>query len=81
MRIHTDTDRCAGTAMCVFVAPEIFTLSDEDVVEVRARVPGAQHHDSVRHAVRACPTATISVRESVDGEDDSDDHPLDGEPH
>lgn len=66
MRIHTDTGRCAGTAMCMLVAPKIFTVGEDDVVELRTETPETRHHPAVREAVRTCPTAAISVRESTD---------------
>ena len=30
MRVHVDTARCETHAQCVFAAPDVFTLDDDD---------------------------------------------------
>ena len=43
MRVVVDRDRCEGNAVCVRIAPEVFTLDDDEYAMVTADpVPVAQ---------------------------------------
>ncbi|WP_026360127.1 ferredoxin [Amycolatopsis nigrescens] len=64
MNIVVDTQRCAGTGMCAFAAPEIFDVDDEEgTVLVRNPRPDAGQEDAVHEAVQLCPTVAIRLVE------------------
>lgn len=60
MRVTLEKRRCIGSGNCVLAAGRVFGLSDEGIVEL-LREPHEQDRLEVEEAVRACPTATISV--------------------
>lgn len=60
MQVNLDKRRCIGSGNCALAADHIFGLSEEGIVEL-VREPGEDERQAVEDAVRACPTATISV--------------------
>ncbi|MQY03358.1 ferredoxin [Actinomadura macrotermitis] len=63
MRVEVDPLVCEANAVCVGLAPEVFDLTDDDELEIlRPEVPAAEA-DRVRHAVRSCPKAALSLEE------------------
>ncbi|RFS85030.1 ferredoxin [Actinomadura spongiicola] len=65
MRVRVDPLVCEANAVCVGLAPEVFDLDDDDVLHVLLPDVPPQERDRVRHAVRSCPKAALSI-ESVD---------------
>ena len=62
-RITVDQDECSGYGNCVFVAPEVFDLDDDNFARVLVdRVDGALR-DAVQLAVDECPMRAISFDE------------------
>jgi ferredoxin len=57
MRIEVARNRCQGNAACVFTAPDVFALDDEDIVTVIGEF--ADDDQRVRNAVAECPTAAL----------------------
>ena len=63
MKVIPDYDACEANAVCAGLVPEVFEVDDEDVLHIKvADVPPALA-DQVRHAVRSCPKAALSVSE------------------
>lgn len=62
LRVHVDRDKCMGSGNCVYHAPDIFDIDDEN----RAIVVGdpASDEERVRHAVEECPTRALSITTS-----------------
>ncbi len=60
MRVHVDTTVCEIHAQCVFAAPQVFTLDDDDQLLYDA-TPTDDLRPAVEHAVRACPVQAITV--------------------
>lgn len=61
MRVRVDPLVCEANAVCVGLAPEVFDLDDEDELQIlRSDVP-PEERDRVRHAVRSCPKAALSL--------------------
>lgn len=61
MQVTVDIARCEGYANCLIVAPEVFTVDDEDKVELlRSEVTPDQVAD-VEEAVRNCPTSALGL--------------------
>ncbi|WP_049558753.1 ferredoxin [Nonomuraea sp. SBT364] len=58
MRVHVDMALCQTHAQCVFAAPEVFGLDDDDELVYEA-APGDDAWPAVEEAARACPVQAI----------------------
>lgn len=58
--VRVDPDLCEGHALCLFTAPEIFELDDDEVSTVVA-TPSPEQWDAVAAAISACPRGAILV--------------------
>jgi sterol 14-demethylase len=61
-RVTVDADLCQGHAVCVSEAPEVFALEDGKV-KLLQHALDAGLRESVRLAVRHCPTRALSIEE------------------
>jgi ferredoxin len=65
MRIVVDRDLCQGHGMCALEDPYVFAIHrGEDQVTLLDESPDDTHRDSVRNAVRYCPTTALSIEEN-----------------
>ncbi len=63
MRVTVDRDVCEANAVCAGLVPELFAVDDDDNLHIlMAEVP-AGLADAVRHAVRSCPKAALTLDE------------------
>jgi ferredoxin len=62
MKVRVDPLACEANGVCVGLVPDVFDLDDDDVLQV-APDPPAELRDRVRHAVRSCPKAALSLDE------------------
>lgn len=63
MKVIVDRDACEANAVCAGLVPEMFEVDDEDQLHIKLdEVPG-KLADAVRHAVRSCPKAALSLEE------------------
>ena len=56
-RVQVDRDRCVGSGVCESLAPEVFELDDDGVLQVHELTDLA----AVETAVRACPTGALRL--------------------
>jgi ferredoxin len=64
MRVEVDGDLCEANAVCVGIAPDVFSLGDDEIAHVPdADVPGEWEND-VRQAVTLCPKVALSLRDT-----------------
>jgi ferredoxin len=63
VKVHVDRDACEANAVCEGLVPEIFQVDDEDMLHIKADEVPPRLADAVRHAVRSCPKAALSVTE------------------
>ena len=63
MKVHVDRDACEANAVCAGLVPEVFEVDDEDVLHIKVEDVPDGFADAVRHAVRSCPKAALSVEE------------------
>jgi ferredoxin len=63
MKVTIDYDLCEANGVCASLVPEVFELDDEDNTNILVDEVPAEHLDQVRHAVRSCPKAAISLQE------------------
>jgi ferredoxin len=63
MEVRVDPLVCEANGVCEGLAPEVFELDDDDVLHILQPNPPADLAARVRHAVRSCPKAALSVTE------------------
>jgi len=63
MELKVDPLVCEANAICVGLAPEVFDLDDDDNLTILQPHPPADQLDRVRHAVRSCPKAALTLSE------------------
>jgi ferredoxin len=64
VKVVVDRDLCSGHAVCEEVAPEVFTVGDDAVAQVKIASPGEEIRSKVEEAVWRCPAAAIQIEES-----------------
>lgn len=61
MKVHVDTEVCAGFGVCLGLCPEVFQLHDDGyAIALVIEVP-PELDDPVRQAVSQCPANAISL--------------------
>lgn len=63
MEVGVDPMVCEANGVCAGLVPDVFELDDEDELHILQPHPPADLADKVRHAVRSCPKAALSVHE------------------
>lgn len=63
MKIQIDMDLCEGNAVCSKVAPEVFTVGDDDKASLLDENPGEDLRAKIEAAVRRCPRQALSLTE------------------
>jgi ferredoxin len=64
MELRVDPLACEANGVCVGLAPEVFDLDDDDELHITEPHPPTDLVDRVRHAVRSCPKAALTLDES-----------------
>jgi ferredoxin len=60
-RLRVDRDLCEGYANCVFQAPDVFDLGDDNIVVVQVADIGEAERGRIEEAVTSCPVAALSL--------------------
>jgi ferredoxin len=63
MEVGVDPMVCEANGVCEGLVPEVFQLDDEDNLTILQSHPPDALADKVRHAVRSCPKAALSLDE------------------
>ncbi len=63
VRVTVDRDVCEANAVCAGLVPELFAVDDEDNLHILMTEVPAGLGDAVRHAVRSCPKAALTLDE------------------
>ncbi len=63
MKVRVDLLACEANGVCAGLVPDVFDLGDDDELRIVAPDPPPDLHDRVRHAVRSCPKAALSIDE------------------
>jgi len=61
MNVQVDPLVCEANGVCVGLVPEVFDLDDDDELHITQPAPPPELADRVRHAVRSCPKAALSL--------------------
>jgi len=62
MKVRVDMNLCQSHGECVFPAPDVFELGDDDVLRWKEDVDESRRA-AVEEAVNACPMMAISIDE------------------
>ena len=62
MKVRVDMNLCQSHGECVFPAPDVFELGDDDVLHWKEDVDESRRV-AVEEAVNACPMMAISIDE------------------
>ena len=62
-RVEVKRDLCIGAASCVAIAPNTFSLDDENIAIVK--VPHGEPDETLLAAAQACPTKAIYVYDEI----------------
>ncbi len=65
MKVHVDTEVCAGFGVCLGLCPEVFELHDDGYAIVLAGEVPPELEDVVRQAVSQCPSNAISLSDDT----------------
>jgi ferredoxin len=60
MRVAWDESRCALSALCTGLAPDVFRVDDDARLAFSAEID-AVHQEAVQDAADSCPTQAITV--------------------
>lgn len=62
LKIYVDMEKCQHYGQCVFDAPEVFRLNDDDKLEYEATADDSER-ENVQRAIDICPMQAISFVE------------------
>lgn len=65
MKIKVDFDLCESNGLCEAMAPEVFELDDDDLLQVHATETDAGNEAEVKRAAAACPRAAILLEDQA----------------
>jgi len=67
MKVHVNSQICAGFGICLGLAPEVFELHEDGYAIVLVGEVKPEDEDTVRRAVIQCPSQAISLSEDSSG--------------
>ncbi len=62
LKIHVDMDKCQHYGQCVFDAPEVFRLNENDKLEYEHTADDSEQ-ENIQRAIDICPMQAISFVE------------------
>ena len=62
-RAVVDRDRCEGNAVCVRIAPAVFTLDDDEYAMVTADPVPVEQDALAEQAIAECPRTALSRKD------------------
>lgn len=63
MKVTVDPLICEANGICMDIAPQVFSLDDDDVLHVRDPAVRPETEALIRSAVAGCPRAALTVQE------------------
>ena len=60
IKIHVDMEKCQHYGQCVFEAPTVFRLNDEDKLEYNGTADDSEL-DNIEAAIDVCPMQAITL--------------------
>jgi ferredoxin len=62
LKIHVDMDKCQHYGQCVFDAPTVFKLNDDDKLEYQSNADDSER-ENIQLAIEICPMQAIKFVE------------------
>ena len=62
-KVSVDWDLCESNGICEAMAPDVFELDDDDMLQVEDPTVTEENRERVQRAVAGCPRAAISIVE------------------
>jgi len=63
MEVSVDPVMCEANGVCVDIAPDVFDLDDDEVLQVRAGELAGEEAERVTRAVMSCPRNALRVKD------------------
>lgn len=63
MKVHVNSELCAGFGICLGIAPEVFELHDDGYAVVLVSEVQPEDEDTVQRAANQCPAQAIYFSE------------------
>lgn len=67
MKVHVNSQICAGFGVCLGIAPEVFELHDDGYAIVLVSEVKPEDEEVMRQAVSHCPAQAISLSDDASG--------------
>lgn len=67
MKVHVNSEICAGFGICLGIAPEVFELHEDGYAIVLVSEVKPEDEDAMRRAVSQCPAQAISLIDDPSG--------------
>jgi ferredoxin len=64
MKVHVNSQICAGFGICLGIAPEVFELHEDGYAIVLVSEVKPEDEEAMRQAASQCPSQAISVSEA-----------------
>jgi ferredoxin len=64
LRVVVDWELCEGNAICQRVAPEVFKVDAQDMLQILDETPGEELREKLETAVRRCPRRAIKLEQA-----------------
>jgi len=61
MKVHVNSEICAGFGICLGIAPDVFELHADGYAIVLVSEVKPEDEDTIRRAVSQCPAQAISL--------------------
>ncbi len=65
MKVHVNSEICAGFGICLGIAPEVFELHEDGYAIVLVSEVKPEDEDMMRRAVSQCPAQAISLSDDT----------------
>ncbi|MBO0842985.1 MAG: ferredoxin [Nocardioides sp.] len=62
-KVVVDFDLCESNALCEGLAPDVFSLDDDDFLQISDPTVTDENRERVERAVAACPRSAIKIEE------------------
>ncbi len=62
MKVVVNMQQCESNAICSGLVPEVFEVTDDDLLIVIDENPGEELRERLEQAVRSCPKQAISLQ-------------------
>lgn len=62
-KVVADWDLCEANGICEAMAPDVFEVDDNDMLQILDDVVTASNEDRIKRAVAGCPKSALSIVE------------------